>query len=162
MTQPWSEQEARARLEKADQNHQGFLGQEAQAERDLHGWEFTHAREDLRQAFRMISEFREALNATASERGWQQYLDMVVAKYDHRIRVYESSLAFEGAHVWLTIAGPTTNNLNTGMPREEIPMQLSVPEAARLASALMAFVTHAEQGWLTEPAHRLLETQKDE
>ena len=80
------------------------------------------------------------------------------------IRVQESSLAGEGAHVWLFLDGDVCKDFtpHTGGWRDHVPMpgdthskpdaQLSVAQAKNLIAALQAFIAEAEADELTEPA----------
>lgn len=66
------------------------------------------------------------------------------------VRVQESSLAAEGAHVWLFIDGRQCTE-HLGKHHKPDP-QLSVPQAKALIAALQTFVADAEGDELTEPA----------
>ena len=66
------------------------------------------------------------------------------------VRVQESSLAFEGAHVWLFYDGVECSE-HLGRHHKPDP-QLSVAQAKSLIKALQTFVDEAEGDELTEPA----------
>jgi hypothetical protein len=64
--------------------------------------------------------------------------------------VQESSIAFEGAHVWLFHHGVECSE-HQGEHHRPSP-QLSVPQAEELIAALQAFVNDARADVLMEPA----------
>ncbi len=66
------------------------------------------------------------------------------------VRVQESSLALEGAHVWLFLDGQDCVD-HIGRHQKPDP-HLSVAQARQLALALNAFCDAAEQGELMENA----------
>lgn len=66
------------------------------------------------------------------------------------VRVQESSMAFEGAHVWLFLDGEECKE-HLGKHSRPAP-HLDVAQAKQLIAALSDFVVAAEQGALMEPA----------
>lgn len=62
------------------------------------------------------------------------------------LRVQESSLAFEGAHVWLYY------DENEGVNSTKPTPLINVSNAKKLIAALQKFIMAAEAGQLTEPA----------
>jgi hypothetical protein len=66
------------------------------------------------------------------------------------VRVQESSLAFEGAHVWLFLDGQDCTD-HLGRHQKPNP-HLNVAQARQLALALNEFCDSAEQGELMENA----------
>jgi hypothetical protein len=69
------------------------------------------------------------------------------------VRVQESSLAMEGAHVWLFIDGEACTDHHVHGHSRPAP-QLNVAQAKELISALSRFVKDAERGKLMEPAEQ--------
>lgn len=72
-------------------------------------------------------------------RGFTGYGDPIPTRHGERVRVQESSIAFEGAHVWVFIDPASDGVL------------LNVESARRLRDGLAAFIDDAEAGRLTEP-----------
>lgn len=81
-----------------------------------------------------------------TSRGFAIYEDAPLARSGATVRVQESSLAFEGAHVWISFSGP-------GAAGERME-QFSVDAAKQISAALDEFIADAEAGRLTEPAKR--------
>lgn len=88
-------------------------------------------------------------NRETTERGFAIY-GRVAERAGGTIRVQESSMAFEGAHVWLFIDGLECCE-HLGKHQRPAP-QLSVAQAKELIAALQAFVEDANAGALMEPA----------
>lgn len=82
--------------------------------------------------------------STKDGRGFNEY-GIVNGRNDATILVKESSIAFEGAHVWIFSENPAVQN-------KECAVQINVKSAKQLISCLQEFVTQAEAGELTEPA----------
>ena len=79
-----------------------------------------------------------------TERGFWVF-DEGIPTRDGPVRVYESSLAGAGAHVWIGLGGASAGLC-------PYVLLLDVPSAKRVAAALLEFVRAAEADELTELA----------
>jgi hypothetical protein len=80
-------------------------------------------------------------------RGFRIYDNTIQAR-NGTLRVQESSLAFEGAHVWLFYDDNDKRHKGKDYPAP----QINVAAAKKLVSALQSFIEGAEAGELIEPA----------
>ena len=83
-----------------------------------------------------------------TERGFRVYA-RIECRDGVTLRVQESSLAFEGAHLWLFPDGECTDHL--GRHSRPAP-HMNVSQVKELIAALSKFVRQAEGGKLMEPS----------
>jgi hypothetical protein len=81
-----------------------------------------------------------------TERGFRIYDDTIEAHHG-KIRVQESSIAFEGAHTWIFY-----DDIEAKEGIYYPSIQINVANAKKLVVALQAFIQEAEDDKLTEPA----------
>lgn len=85
----------------------------------------------------------DTLSKEVTDRGFRIF-GKISDRLGGTLVIQESSLAFEGAHVWLFYQ-------NSSSTYEGTDPQLSVEQAKRLIEFLQVFVAEAEAGLLTEP-----------
>ncbi len=83
--------------------------------------------------------------STKDGRGFNQY-GTVTGRRGATVRVKESSIAFEGAHVWLFVENPNLTQERSSA------LELSVSNAKELIYFLQEFISNAEGDELTESA----------
>lgn len=82
-----------------------------------------------------------------TERGFRIYA-RIECRDGVTLRVQESSLAFEGAHLWLFVDGECVDH--HGSHTRPVP-HLNVAQAKELITAISQWVHDAEAGVLVEP-----------
>lgn len=101
---------------------------------------------------------------TYSSRGFGIYAEEIKTHDGETLRVSESSLAFEGAHVRIYVKGHKHQMISDGCgSKVEAPIcaHMNVAQAKELVAALQMFVDEAEADALIEPVEPT-EEEEDE